>query len=85
MIDVFVARQSFEDSGDDQTLGVYTDFWKAIEGTNENRKANDWEEYKFKTQDIHGMIWRELIINDGGPFHGHDAGIYYTIEKMELE
>jgi len=78
MADVFVVRQFFEDSGDDQTLGVYTDFWKAIAETAENRKVNQWDKYEFKTQDIYGVIWRELFNK------GYGTGIYYTIEKMEL-
>ena len=86
MNEVYVVRQFFGDCNDNDYVGVYTDFWKALAAAIANQKENwgDRPQYGFGVRKPSafasgGMLWCEVL------WDGKPQGIYYTINRMELE
>lgn len=91
-IEVFVVRQFFEDCNDNSYTGVYTDFWKAVAGAKADQEENwgDEPEYGLEANPSDlcrclppeidcTQVWFEVT------WKGKGHGIYYTIDRLELE
>ena len=81
-MELFVVRQFFEDCNDNQTLGVYSTFGKAMEECTTNTEVNNWggHNYSFRVLDPWepNELWCEVQ-------YKNTVHAYYSIEKLELD
>ena len=81
---VYVVRQFYADCNDNSYIGVYDDFWKALAASIADCKQNHGEpghSFAVNKPSPHddSMLWCEVL------FNGRLQGIYYTINRLELQ
>jgi hypothetical protein len=82
--EVFVVRHFYEDCNDMSYIGVYDDFWKALAASIADSKDNHGtpgHSFAVSEPSPHSdsELWCEVL------FNGRALGIYYTINRMELQ